>query len=79
MWKNIYNYYSFILIIGGITSLDELYEQVHIIAYKYGWGEDKILSLPILKRIKYVELIIRQVKAENATNDGDEATEDIDY
>lgn len=78
MWKNIHYNNSFILIIGGITSLDELYDQVHIIAYYYGWGEDKILSLPILKRTKYVDLIIRQVKAENRTDDGDEAT-DIDY
>lgn len=51
--------------------------EVHIIAYFYHWGEDKILSLPISKRAKYIELIDKQVKAENSTGD-DEAQSD-DY
>lgn len=42
-----------------------LYDEVHIIAYKYHWGEGEIMSLPFRKRKHYVKLIIEQSKAEN--------------
>ena len=61
-----------------MTSLDELYNEVHIIAYYYKWGEKDILSLPIFKRKKYISFIERQVKAENQVDAGDEAYYD-DY
>lgn len=73
MWGRVHNYYSITIFIGGITSLDELYSEVHILAYYYKWEEDKILSLPIFKRQKYIELIEKQIKAENSSED------DVDY
>lgn len=76
MWRRIYIKYSTSITIGGITSLDSLYEEVHYIAYYYKWGEKEILSLPVFKRKKYLELIEKQVKAENADPD-DEANSDI--
>ena len=39
--------------------------EVHIIAYVYHWEENTILSLPIKKRKRYVELINKQKEAEN--------------
>lgn len=50
--------------------------EVHIIAYYYHWGEKEILSLPIFKRSKYVDLIDRQIKAENDTGDDEALAED---
>jgi hypothetical protein len=42
-----------------------LYNDIHIIAYFYKWGEEEILRLSSRKRQKYISLIEEQVKAEN--------------
>lgn len=76
MWRGIYIKYSTTGTIGGITSLDELYYEVHRLAYYYKWGEKEILSLPIFKRAKYLELIEQQIKAENSDPD-DEANIEV--
>jgi len=35
--------------------IDQLYREVHLLAYHYHWTENKILSLPRWKRKKYIE------------------------
>lgn len=74
MWSRIHNYVPYFSTFGGIDSLDKLYNDVHILAYFYHWGEKEILSLPIFKRKIYKELIEEQVKAENS--DGNDVEED---
>ena len=38
--------------------------EVHWIAFNYHWSEDEILSLPLSKRKKYVDLINRTLSGE---------------
>lgn len=37
-----------------------LYEDVHQLATRYHWSEEKILSLPRQRRVQYVEMALRQ-------------------
>ena len=37
-----------------------LYEDVHWLAARYRWSEEKILSLPRQRRVQYVEMALRQ-------------------
>jgi hypothetical protein len=69
VWRDLLHYYPSTITIGGITSLDDLYDEVHIIAYYYKWGEKEILSLPSFKRRMYLERIDKQIKAENQTEE----------
>ena len=36
-----------------------LYEDVHLLASRYHWTEEKILSLPTMRRVQYVEMALR--------------------
>ena len=38
-----------------------LYEDVHLLATRYHWSEEKILSLPRTRRVQYAELAVRSV------------------
>ena len=46
-----------------------LEEEVHWLAFHYHWNESEILSLPVRRRKKYVELINRSLSGENSTHD----------
>jgi hypothetical protein len=48
---------------------DALVEEIHIIAYHYHWSKREILELTKVERDKFIELISRQVKAENGDED----------
>jgi len=37
-----------------------LYEDVHLLATRYHWPEEKILSLPRMRRVQYAELALRE-------------------
>jgi hypothetical protein len=76
MWWRIYYLLPYEFTNGGIGSLEELYNDVHIIAYFYHWGEKEIMSLPILKRRSYRERIAQQVEAENHPDEEDGTEED---
>lgn len=45
---------------------NQLEQEVHWLAFNYHWSEDEILSLPITKRKRYVELINRTLSGEGA-------------
>jgi hypothetical protein len=72
MWRRIQFQHTIPNTIGGIVSLESLYIQVHTIAYSYHWGEKDILSLPSFKRKMYIDLIEKQLKANNSANDPDD-------
>jgi hypothetical protein len=44
----------------------QLEGEVHWLAFNYHWSEDEILSLPLSKRRKYVDLINQTLSGENA-------------
>jgi len=41
-------------------SAEFLYDDVHVLASRYHWTEDKILSLPRTRRMQYVEMALRR-------------------
>jgi hypothetical protein len=51
------------------SRLQLLEEEVHWLAFHYHWNEDEILSLPVRRRKRYVELINRSLSGENSTHD----------
>ena len=46
------------------TRMRQLEKEVHWIAFNYHWSEDDILSLPMSKRSRYVDLINRTLSGE---------------
>lgn len=73
MWRRIHRCNTYYWFIGGITSLDVLYDEVHIIAFKYHWGESEIMNLPFRKRKRYVRLILEQQKADQESINGEDS------
>lgn len=37
-----------------------IYDEVHLLASRYGWSEDAILSLPRQRRVRYVERVLAE-------------------
>lgn len=60
---------------GGVISLESLYEEIHVIALYYHWGEDIILSLSSAKREMYYEKVVDHVNKKNRNPD-EESVED---
>ena len=48
-----------------IQAHDQLEREIHWIAFNYHWSEDSILSLPFMKRKRYVELINATLSGES--------------
>jgi hypothetical protein len=46
-----------------MSSLDRLYDEVHVLALHYHWAERDILALPAAKRQRYLGLLARQFGA----------------
>jgi len=46
-----------------MSSLDRLYQEVHVLALHYHWSEHRILALPAAKRQRYLALLARQFGA----------------
>jgi len=42
-------------------NLDALYQELHLLALHYHWGEADILRLPTSKRRRYLRLLARHV------------------
>ena len=75
MWRRVYISYSITVINGGIEdlgSIQDLYLEVHTIAYFYHWTEEVILKLTTEKRKMYFKLIQEQVKAESGTDEDED-------
>lgn len=47
------------------ANLDQLYQEVHYLAFYYHWSESEILSMPLTKRRKYLELLGDYIKSDN--------------
>jgi hypothetical protein len=43
-----------------MSTLDRLYQEVHVLALHYHWSERSILALPAAKRQRYLGLLASQ-------------------
>ena len=43
-----------------MTSIEMLYEEIHVLALHYHWSEADLLGLPRTKRRRYLGLVARQ-------------------
>jgi hypothetical protein len=48
-----------------LSDINRLYEEVHVLATHYHWSESDILALPRRKRLRYLDLIARQLGQES--------------
>jgi hypothetical protein len=63
-FQTVFNAEDFIF--QEITSRrSQLEREVHWLAFNYHWSEDSILSLPLVKRKRYVDLINRTLSGES--------------
>ena len=51
----------------GVTGEDVLFQEVFSLAYYLHWSREDILTLPILERRRYLELLVEQLQREQQT------------